>query len=266
MLTGFTDLIWKRAQCLRKSRVQRARSTFVCGSRMFLSKASKQDHRRVQKTARSEMGLPAQQNEHLPFLISEIEANDEPWVCWQREWNWIVYKRPVRPDICFGICCGWSMALVCGRYVCVWKLRHSCLRVGEAENRPLQLLLQYIYTFMFVEVGEAECVSAGKTALVFLPLQSLLSLTDNGITHQRSFSLYPILLRPLTAFVHIHHDNSLDPNLHQQASPYFLSPSGERLNLDENEIFICAQQVMAILIWYNFWCNISHCCFISALF
>lgn len=66
----------------------------VCGGRMLFSNTSKQDHRRLQKTARSETGPSARQNEHLPFLISEIEANDEPRVCWQREWNWIVYKRP----------------------------------------------------------------------------------------------------------------------------------------------------------------------------
>lgn len=32
---------------------------------------------RVQETAHSGMGPAAQQNEHLPLLISEIEANDE---------------------------------------------------------------------------------------------------------------------------------------------------------------------------------------------
>lgn len=83
------------------------------------------------------------------------------------------------------------------------------------------------------------------------------SRTDNGITHQRSFSLYPILLWPLPAFVRIHHNNSPDPNLHHQASPCFLSLSGERLNLDQNEKFICTQQLMAILIWYNCKCSIS---------
>lgn len=167
-------------------------------------------------------------------------------------------RGPVRPDICFGKCCGWSMASVCVR---------MCVCVCVEAKTALQLLLLHIYPLMFIEVDEGECVGAGKTAAAFLPLQSLPSLTDNGITHQRGFSLYPILLRPLPAFVHIHHDNSPDPNLHQQASPCFLSPSGERLNLDENEIFICTQQLMAILIWSNFWCNISpHCCLPSTLF
>lgn len=49
---------------------------------------------RKQATARSGMGPAAQQNEHLPLLISEIEANDKVWVWWQGESNWIVHKRP----------------------------------------------------------------------------------------------------------------------------------------------------------------------------
>lgn len=74
-----------------------------------------------------------------------------------------------------------------------------------------------------------ECIRAGKTTVVFLPFQSLLSLTDNGITHQRSFSLDPILLWPLPAFVHIHHNNSPAPSLRQQASSssLYISVKGE---------------------------------------
>lgn len=76
----------------------------------------------------------------------------------------------------------------------VCKLRYRCPRVEDTENRPLLFLLQSVYPSMFIQADEGVCVTAGKTTVVFLPFQSLLSLTDNGITHQRSYSLYPILL------------------------------------------------------------------------
>lgn len=149
--------------------------------------------------------------------------------------------------------------------VCVCKLSCRCPRVEEAENRPLLFLLQFVYASVFIRVDEGGSVLAQvKQPSYFFPFQSLLSLTDNGITHQRSFSLYPILLWPLQAFVHIHHNNSQPQvSASRLLIPRFPSPplplcvSGERLNLDENEIFISTQQLMAILIWYIFWCNIS---------
>lgn len=137
------------------------------------------------------------------------------------------------------------------RYVCVcvsvWKLRYWCPR--KAENRPLLFLLQHIYPPMFVRADEGQHVSAGKTTAVFRLLRSLHLQTDNGITHQRSCSLFPILPWPLPAFVHIHHNNSPDPDSYRQAYPCFPPLSGERLNLDQNEKFICTEQLMAILIW-----------------
>lgn len=84
--------------------------------------------------------------------------------------------------------------------------------------------------------------------------RSLLRRPDNGTVLQRSRLLCPILLWPPPAFVRIHHDISTDPNLHHQPSPSPPSLSGERLHLDQNEKFICTQQLMATLIWYR---NIS---------
>lgn len=146
---------------------------------------------------------------------------------------------------------------------------HMCMEMAVRwRGRPSFFFFFFslfcsVYTPMFIQVDEVECVSAGKTTTVFLSVQSLLLLRDNGITHQRSLCLYPILLWPLPAFVHIHHDNSSGPSLHQQASPCFPSVPRERLNLDENEIFISTQRLMAILIWYKFWCNISSLFFIT---
>ncbi len=59
------------------------------------------------------------------------------------------------------------------------------MSVWEAQNRALLFLLQLIYPPMFMQVDEGECVGAGKTTVVFLPLQFLLLLTDNGITHKK---------------------------------------------------------------------------------
>lgn len=235
---------------------------------MFFSNASKQDHRRVQKTAHSETGPLLNKTNICRFSSARLKLMTSRECADRENGIGLCTRAPVRPDICFGKCCGWSMALYSVRpCVCVsaWKVRYRYPRLGEAGKRLLHFLLQFIYPSMFIQVDEGECVSAGKIAVVFLFLQSLLSLTGNIITHQRSFCLYPILLWPLRAFFHIQHDNSPSPSLHQPASPCFLSLSRERLNLDENEIFISTQQLMAILIWYNFWCNISSLFFFNTV-
>lgn len=123
----------------------------------------------------------------------------------------------------------------------------------KSENRSLRFLSQHIYPTMFIQMDEGEYVSAGKTTAVFLLLpRSVLSLTGNGITHQRNCFFYPILLWPPPAFVHIHHNNSPDPNLQHQPSPCLLFLSGERLNLDQNEKFIYTLLLIAILIRYDY--------------
>lgn len=136
---------------------------------------------------------------------------------------------------------------VCVR-VCVSTCMHACVHVEVTDAGNCSFPLQYIYSSMFI----SGWINMWMKGIVFLLCPSLLSWTDNGITLQRSFSLYPVLLWPPPAFVHIHHNNSPDPNLHHQASPRFLFPSGERLNLDQNEKLICTQQLMAILIRYNY--------------
>lgn len=60
----------------------------------------------------------AQQNEHLPFLISKIEANDEPEHADREKAIGLCTRGPLRPDICFRNRCGWSMGL-CTLCVCV---------------------------------------------------------------------------------------------------------------------------------------------------
>lgn len=134
----------------------------------------------------------AQQNEHLPFLISGAEANDEPLVCWQKEWNWIVYKRPSETKHMFQKMCWMKWSFV------------QCIR----ESVGVQVLK---YRWRSKKKGgglRSVCViSVGTATIVFFSFQSLL-ITHKGITHQRSLSSYPILLWPLPAFVHIQHNNS----------------------------------------------------------
>lgn len=163
---------------------------------MFLSNTSKEDHRRVQEMARSETGPLLNKTNICRFSSARLKLMTS-CECTDRE-NGIglCTRGPLRPDICFGECCGWSVWVY---IVCA----HMCVEMageGEADRRP-QISLSFFFFFwqcvyppMFIQVDEEECVSTGKTTTVFLSLQSLLLRTDNGITHQRSFCLYPILL------------------------------------------------------------------------
>lgn len=76
VLSVFTDL------ALKKRLIMIARKHFFCLPKLkiFFSRVfTKSRMSREDSTFRDEFS--AQQNEHLPFLISKIEANDEPRVC-----------------------------------------------------------------------------------------------------------------------------------------------------------------------------------------
>lgn len=176
--------------------------TFVCGRRMFLSNASKQNHRRVQKTAHSETGPLLNKTNICRFSSARLKLMTSREFADRENGIGLRTRGPVRPDICFGKCCGWSMGLynVCP---CVRKLRCRCPTVGETEYKRQLFLLQFVCLSEFIQVDEGECVSTGKTTFVFLPLQSLLSLTDNGITRQNgspSIQFFCDLYQPLFIF------------------------------------------------------------------
>lgn len=115
---------------------------YVLSARLFVKvehfplKQANGTTERVQERARSGMGPAAQQNEHLPLLISEIGANDEVRVWWQREWNWIVYKRPRETRHMF-----WKVFVVV-HSMCVQSSR--CLR-REGRNPDLCGAFPHLY-------------------------------------------------------------------------------------------------------------------------
>lgn len=212
------------------------------GRTALLPRASKKHHRWVEKTAHSETSPPLNRTNICRFSSARLKLMMSHECADRENGTGLCTRGPLRPDICFRKYCGWKMGL-CSECPCVCV----CACVEAEVRRPgsgrgtkwvpaisfVVRLSIHVYTS-----GWVECVSACKTTVVFLPFQSLLLLTDNRIALQRRLFLYPILLWPLQAFVHIYHNNSLAPSLHQEASPSFLSLSRERLNLDENEIFI----------------------------
>lgn len=177
---------------------------------------------RVKERARSGTGPAAQQNEHLPLLISEIGANDEVREWWQREWNWIVYKRPRKPDICFG------------RSVCSMRVQSSrCLRQKSGPLwgfSPSLRMLAQVETTAVPPPSSFELCFGGQ----------IMELRFKGAA--RCIPFFCDLHQPLFVFT------TTTPRT-QTSTISSPSQSGERLNLDQNEKFICTQPLMAALIW-----------------
>jgi len=140
-------------------------------------------------------------------------------------------RGPERPDICFGKCWGWSIGLD-SACVCVGAYKQRHLRVKEAEMDLCYFFCRsFIHPCLWRRIKE-ECFSAGKTTTVFLPFQSLPLLIDNGITHQRSFSVYPSSVTS-TSLCSYSPQQLLSPKLPPAGFSLLPLSLWERLNFDE---------------------------------
>ena len=135
-----------------------------------------------------------------------------------------------------------------------WKALRSWTKRATLSNNKQKLYQLFPsslpYAYMFIQLDEGECVSTGKTTTVSFPLQSLLPLTEIMELHIKEVSPWIQFFCDLSQALFIFTTTTPQPRapIRQASPPCLLLASGERLNLDENEIFISTQQLMSILI------------------
>lgn len=123
---------------------------------MWLSKTSKQDHRRLQMTARSETAPLLNKTNICRFSSARLKLMTSRECADRENGIGLCTRGPVRPDICFVKWGGWNIILygMCA-YVCVslfymCTCMHACVHVEATDARICRFPLQYIYSSMFI--------------------------------------------------------------------------------------------------------------------
>ena len=107
---------------------------FVEVKRSF-SKASKPDHRQVQKRTRSEKGPLLNKTNICRFSSARLKLMTSRECADRENGIGLCTRGPARPDICFGKCCGWSMA---SKSVCLCVCVCVCGSIQMPENQERQ--------------------------------------------------------------------------------------------------------------------------------